>query len=192
MSDWPVTTLGEVAALTIGRTPPRGEPKWWTTSLERPFCTIADMGPMTVLPQREGVTALAEAQGKAKRFAAGTLMMSFKLSIGKVGFAAVDLFPNEAIVGIEVEHGALDERYLAHYLASQDLTRAAGEAVKGKTLNSTSLRAIHVVIPPADVQAQVVRKVDAMYELAEALRAEADGLDVVRTLTIRDLLAGHA
>ncbi|WP_159899939.1 restriction endonuclease subunit S [Ornithinibacter aureus] len=188
MSEWETATLGSIANLTIGRTPPRGEAQWWTTDLERPFCTIADMGPMSVRPTREGVTEHAEQAGKAKRFPAGTLMMSFKLSIGKVGFAAVDVFPNEAIVGIDVHDPRVDVRYLAHFLGSQDLTRAAGEAVKGKTLNGTTLRAIVVSIPPMDVQRALVAAIDQMDQLRDALYAEAASLTCVKSRTIRDVL----
>ena len=190
MSDWETATLGSIADLTIGRTPPRGEPHWWTADLERPFCTIADMGPMSVRPIREGVTERAERAGKAKRFPAGSLMMSFKLSIGKVGFAAVDVFPNEAIVGIDVRDPRVDVRYLAHFLGSQDLTRAAGEAVKGKTLNGTTLRAIRVAIPPLEVQRALVVAIDQIDQVCDALHDEADALQQVKSRTIRDVLNG--
>lgn len=56
--EWAQSTLGEVADLTIGRTPPRGESRFWTDDLTRPFCTIADMpeGGGWFTPGREGVT----------------------------------------------------------------------------------------------------------------------------------------
>lgn len=96
---WRETTLGEVATRTIGRTPPRNDPSMWSTDTERPFVTIADLGPNRSVTAREGVSELAEARGYAKRFPAGSLLLSFKLSIGRVGVADRDVFTNEAIVG---------------------------------------------------------------------------------------------
>ncbi len=123
MPDWAKKTLGEVAEITIGKTPPRKDPRYWTSDLERPFCTIADMDGRLIDPKREGVTALAESEGKAKRFPAGALLMSFKLTIGRIGFAAQDIFPNEAIAWLCTKSPNLDERFLALWLAS--ILRAA-------------------------------------------------------------------
>jgi len=147
--------LGDLAELRIGRTPPRKEPRYWTEDLDRPFCTIADMTGQAVDPMREGVTEAAEIEGKAKRVPAGSLLMSFKLTIGKVGFATRDLFPNEAIVWIEPKGSAVSSHYLAAYLESFDYDALTGAAVKGKTLNLKSMRGIPVTVPTSDDQAQL-------------------------------------
>ena len=58
--------LGEIVDISIGRTPPRGDERYWTPELVRPFCTIADMnGGRLVSPTREGVTEAAELKRKA-------------------------------------------------------------------------------------------------------------------------------
>ncbi|MGI8757481.1 MAG: restriction endonuclease subunit S [Acidimicrobiales bacterium] len=170
---WPTTTLGEVAALSVGRTPPRKDARYWTTDLDRPFCTIADMDALQVNPKREGVTALAEKEGKARRVPAGSLLMSFKLTIGRVGFASRDLFPNEAIVWIQ-PNLVLDNRFLAIWLGHHDLTAGSGRAVKGNTLNSESLRAIPVALPPLDEQRRIVDLIDALDEQMASLVGVVD------------------
>jgi hypothetical protein len=94
--------LGEIADISIGRTPSRSDPSYWTTDLERPFCSIADIGPGRLIsPSREGVTKKAVAEGKAKRVPARSLLMSFKLTIGRTGITATDVYPNEAIAWIK-------------------------------------------------------------------------------------------
>ena len=69
--------LGEIAELRIGKTPPRKEKQYWTEDLSRPFCTIKDMQSKWISPKVEGVTKLAEDEGKARRIPAGSLVMSF-------------------------------------------------------------------------------------------------------------------
>lgn len=174
MSGWYETTLGEIAEIKIGRTPPRKEARYWTNRLDRPFCTIADMEGRAVNPRREGVTEAAEAEGKAKRFPAGALLMSFKLSIGRIGFAARDVFPNEAIAWLRPTIADLDARYLALWLEGQDLTPGAGRAVKGNTLNRESLRAIAVCHPAPPEQRRIIDAMDALDGQVEALEHEAD------------------
>lgn len=180
---WRNTTLAEVSTIQIGRTPPRNNPSYWTTDLARPFCTIADLADPIVRPAREGVTEAAEVEGKAKRVPAGSLLLSFKLTIGRVGVAAVDVFPNEAIAWIEPTTPALDKRYLALWLESADLTTGAGRAVKGQTLNSGSLRAIPVAVPPLADQRRIVDLVAAIDAAATAANHEAAvGRAAYRTL----------
>lgn len=152
---WAQVTLGEIASITIGRTPPRNDSRYWTTSLERPFCTIADLTSHTV-PTREGVTDLAEKEGKARRAPQGSLLFSFKLTIGRVGFAGVDLFPNEAIAIINPLADEIDKRYLGLALEMQDWATAGARAVKGNTLNRQSLEAIPIPLPPLSEQRRIV------------------------------------
>lgn len=174
MSDeWLETTLGEVADITIGKTPPRNEPKYWTTALDYPFCTIADMTDLDIDPVREGVTEAAIVDKKAKRVPAGALLMSFKLSIGRIGFASRDIFPNEAIAWLNPKTDNIDKRYLGYWLSAQDLTTGSGRAVKGSTLNGPSLRAIEVRMPPLPIQRRIVDLLTHVDAHIANLQAEA-------------------
>lgn len=166
MALWTQTALGELVDITIGRTPPRAKPEYWTEDLDRPFCSIADMTSWQVEPRREGVSEQAEAEGKAKRVPKGALMMSFKLTIGRVGFAATDLFPNEAIAWLRVKSPAdVDAEYLAHYLSAFDYAALAGRAAKGQTLNSKSLAAVPIALPPVKEQSALAQAMARFIDL---------------------------
>ncbi|WP_087100477.1 restriction endonuclease subunit S [Nocardiopsis sp. JB363] len=182
MSEWEQTTLGAIADLSIGRTPDRKNPDYWTTDTTYPFCTIADMPERswTVNPTREGVTSAAITDGKAKLAPAGSLLMSFKLTIGRVGFAERDVYPNEAIVRIDPrDRSTVYDRYLAAWLESHDLMENAPRAVKGKTLNSKSLALISVVLPPLLAQEQIVEVIGTVEDQITALDTEAAALEGV-------------
>ena len=189
--DWRFARLGDVSTLQIGRTPPRGEAKYWSTDLERPFCTIADMYGRHCRPVREGVTELAEQEGKAKRMSAGTLLMSFKLTIGRVAFADCDLFPNEAIVSILPDRRVVTAEFLYYFLGSQDLTRESGQAVKGKTLNGASLRSIEVVLPSLEEQQEIVNLMDAVERQIESVDSQRDAALKLRSGVLSELLSGE-
>ena len=187
--DWVETTLGDCCTITIGRTPPRGDSRYWTQDLTRPFCTIADMNGDMVTPSREGVTELAEAEGKAKRFPAGSLLMSFKLTIGRMGFAACDVFPNEAIAWLDVQDPTLDVRFLSLWLASQDLSTGSGRAVKGNTLNSSSMNAITVPVPPLPVQRRIVDLMAHLDKQIAGMDVEVSTLESLRRQLLASLLS---
>lgn len=187
---WDRTTLGEIASLSIGRTPPRKQARYWTKQLHRPFCTIADMTSAHVDPTNEGVTAAAEEEGKAKRVPAGALLLSFKLTIGRVGFAARDLFPNEAIAWVCPE-GRVSERFLAVWLSYIDIESEAVRAVKGNTLNSQSLRALPVLVPPEADQRRIVDLIGVVDTYIEGAREVATtGLNL-RSALVHELLSGE-
>lgn len=189
--DWKFARLGDVSTLQIGRTPPRSEEKYWSTELERPFCTIADMNGRHCRPVREGVTELAEQEGKAKRMSAGTLLMSFKLTIGRVAFADCDLFPNEAIVSILPDRRAVTAEFLYYFLGSQDLTRESGQAVKGKTLNGASLRSIEVILPSLEEQREIINLIDAVERQIESVDSQRDAALKFRSGVLSELLSGE-
>jgi len=163
---WRETTLREVATRTIGRTPPRNDPSMWATSTERPFVTIADLGLNRTVTAREGVSELAEASGHAKRFPAGSLLLSFKLSIGRVGVADRDVFTNEAIARLAPVDGVLRD-FLAIALENVNWEELGGRAVKGKTMNKSSLDAVDDAVDAAEAE---VRETEALVEATRDLR----------------------
>ncbi len=187
---WRETTLREVATRTIGRTPPRNDPSMWATSTERPFVTIADLGPNRTVTAREGVSELAEASGHAKRFPAGSLLLSFKLSIGRVGVADRDVFTNEAIARLAPVDGVLRD-FLAIALENVNWEELGGRAVKGKTMNKSSLDAVPITLPPLDEQRRIVDLIAAVDDAVDAAEAEADTAKTARDEMLTAMLAAR-
>lgn len=192
---WRETTLGEVASRVIGRTPKRRESRYWTNDLSLPFFTIADMQDRRVTTGREGVTQQAVEEGQAKRVPAGSLLLSFKLSIGKVVITDRDVFPNEAIAWIRPT-ADVNRDYLALALESVKWNDLGGRAVKGKTMNSASLDAVPLVLPPLDEQRRIVDLIgalDRVIALHAVLNGRAAGghLHQLRSNLLTALLSGE-
>ncbi|WP_193763004.1 restriction endonuclease subunit S [Micrococcus sp. FDAARGOS_333] len=164
---WVETTLGQVATRVVGRTPSRKIANYWTADTTYPFFTIADMSHRHVTAGREGVTEQAIADGQAKRVPAGSLLLSFKLTIGKVVITDREVYPNEAIAWIRPNATVLQD-FLALALENVNWDRLGGQAVKGKTLNKTSLDAVELLLPPIEKQHRIV---DLMASLDDTLEA---------------------
>ena len=90
---WEVKRLGRICEIAMGRTPPRLNATLWGTGHK--WLSIADLKSKVVAESKEEITALAAADMNVIR--KGTLLMSFKLSIGRLCFAGRDLYTNEAI-----------------------------------------------------------------------------------------------
>lgn len=188
---WVHKTLGEVSELQMGRTPSRREPTYWTRDLDFPFCTIADMDSKFVDPKREGVTKLAIHDGKAKVAKGGTLLMSFKLTIGRMGFAARDIYPNEAIVMINANETEVLNDFLFLALGLMDLTEGSGRAVKGSTLNSGSIAAIALSIPPLTEQNRIIEILSLLDDMVNRARQALEQSSTLRSGLLSDLLSGE-
>ncbi len=148
-------------------------------------------GVAPVRPVREGVTEKAERERKAKRVPAGALLMSFKLTIGRTGIAAVDLFPNEAIAWIQPNDCSILQDYLRLYLPTINFDEYIGVAVKGKTLNKESLKALRVLVPPPEQQRRMIDLLAAVDAGLLAAREVDRRLVDIRRTVVRALSTGH-
>ena len=163
---WPVEPLGKLCDISIGRTPARANPAFWGPG--RKWVSISDMNEARqIVETKETITETAIRECRCRPVAAGTLLMSFKLSIGKLAFAGEELFTNEAIAALPIrDETKLDAVFLYHSLHVADLLRETDRAVMGKTLNKAKLQKIPIPVPPLDEQ----RRIAAILDKADAVR----------------------
>jgi type I restriction enzyme S subunit len=115
---------------------------------------------------------------RGKKVPAGTLIMSFKLTIGRVATLGIDACHNEAIIAVYPKEG-VDQRYLGYFLAQVDYDALQDRQVKGNTLNQEKLDRIEVTLPPLDEQLQIAAVLDL---LRRAIRLEEDALRATEQL----------
>jgi type I restriction enzyme S subunit len=160
-----------------------------------PWATIADLNDGILATTREGITNLAVEETRMVPVAPGTLLYSFKLTIGKMAVTSSPLYTNEAIAAlVPREPATLDSRFLRYALASIDGGAKATTAVKGRTLNLESLGKIPVPVVPRDRQMQIVADLDtrlAQFELARAaVRSEQEAIEALPAALLRRAFSG--
>ena len=94
--EWVSRRLGEVAKIAMGSTPSRNVPAYWGG--EHVWLSVSDLKGRAITESRERITHLAAVQMQA--VPTGTLLLGFKLSIGRVGFAGCSLDTNEVICSV--------------------------------------------------------------------------------------------
>ena len=167
---WQWVTLAQIADLRIGRTPNTKVPSYWEGG-DIPWVSIGDMPTSGVVKgTQRSITAKAveEVFRGQPPAPAGTLLMSFKLSIGKVAFLDHPAYFNEAIVSIQPPITEV-ARYLFFCLRAIDLEASTNAAIKGQTLNRAALESLLIPLPPLAEQHRIVAKVDRLMALCDEL-----------------------
>jgi type I restriction enzyme S subunit len=158
--------LGKLCDIRIGRTPARAKASYWGEG--NPWLSIADMKEKYVTRTKEEITDRAVKECNCTIVPQGTLLMSFKLSIGKMAIAGRDMFTNEAIAAFVPKNKDLDVEYL-YYALKHYSFGSLNVAAKGTTLNKASLALLSVPVPESiDDQ----RRIAALLSRAEGLIAQ--------------------
>lgn len=157
--------LGNIANIQIGKTPSRKVPSYWGKG--NYWVSIADMKGKVIVSTKEQITDLAVDKCNCKLIPKGTLLLSFKLSVGKVAFAGTDLYTNEAICGLKIiDTKKVFSDYLYYVLKSIRYT--GRNAAKGITLNKKSLHALDIPLPEdPDDQKRIAKVLSKAEELIQ-------------------------
>ena len=137
--------LSTILDISMGKTPARKQQKYWGKGHK--WVSIRDLKQKVITDTKEEITDLALKETGIKLVPKGTLLFSFKLTIGKMAFAGSDLYTNEAIAAFVIKNPKkIDYNYLYCALKSANLV-GSNQAAMGKTLNSKSLAAIEIPLP---------------------------------------------
>ena len=166
---WEWVRFKDLVDYSMGKTPPRKETEYWSDAT-LPWVSIADLvSDGTVTATKECVNHYAaEHTFKGKISKAGTLLMSFKLTVGKVSILGIDAFHNEAIISIYpfIDPDKITTMFLFATLPLLSQSGDTKSAIKGNTLNSDSLDALLIPLPPIMEQKRIF---DKLHELTTPL-----------------------
>ncbi|HHO8152562.1 TPA: restriction endonuclease subunit S [Pseudomonas aeruginosa] len=183
--EWEVKRLGDLCTLGIGRTPSRINDAYWGRGYK--WLSIADLKGKIIAESSEEITELAAKQ--IPLIKKGTLLMSFKLSIGRLAFAGCDLFTNEAICSFNELKANADWLYYA--LQRVDFSLYGKQAVKGFTLNKASLQLVEVAIPTMEEQTAIANILSDMDTELAALEVRRDKARHIKQGMMQELLTGR-
>ena len=98
--------------------------------------------------------------------------MSFKLTVGRTSILGMDAYHNEAIISIKTyadkDNNTRD--YLAYILPIIANSGDSKDAIKGKTLNSTSIYNLFIPLPPLAEQHRIVEKIEQLMKEIDKLK----------------------
>ncbi|WP_077532841.1 restriction endonuclease subunit S [Massiliimalia massiliensis] len=171
--------LDEIFNLQMGKTPSRNNADYWTEG-QYNWISIADLGTYQkyVEATKEKITESAVQESGIKSVPANTVIMSFKLSLGKTAITKESVYTNEAIMAfIPTGKYAVLPDYFYHLFSAKDWSKETNRAVMGTTLNKATLGAVSIVVPPLDEQREIAAVLDKISDLIAKRRQQLDKLD---------------
>lgn len=166
---WHVRKLTHAISYQVGFTPESGNAEYYGDDYL--WANISDLGPKVLANTSKGITEEAIVKYKKRPAKKGSLLYSFKLSVGQVSFAGQDMFTNEAIASFGgSEHVDLSYFY---FLAPIAIIQNASENIYGaKILNQEAIGAAKILVPPMEEQRKIAEFLDYKTAQFDALIAK--------------------
>ena len=162
---WTWVRFGQYVKMSIGKTPPRGETKYWANGLY-PWISISDMSDYGLVKTTKETVSECAKSLFGEMSPVGTLIMSFKLTVGRTSLLNISAYHNEAIISIYpfVDEDYRARNYLFHILPIISNLGDYKDAIKGKTLNSKSLNNLLLPLPPLYEQGRIVAMIEQLFD----------------------------
>lgn len=151
--DWERVMLKDAFDLQMGKTPARADHSLWESE-DHKWVSIADMSTYGKYTgeTKEFLSDKAVKKTGIKIVPENTVIMSFKLTIGRTAITSEDIYTNEAIMAFIPKRDLYDLDYLRFALQYYDWMSGVQNAVKGATLNKAIMGETEFVVPPMAVQ----------------------------------------
>ena len=170
--------LSQAFDLQMGKTPSRNIAEYWDGNHK--WVSIADIGNAGkyISATKECITDDGVSGSGIKIVPKGTVIMSFKLSIGKTTITSEDMYTNEAIMAF-IDKGIypVDPNYLYHLCCGTDWTAGTNKAVMGLTLNKATLSEKMINLPSVEEQKDIAEKLDEVDSLINIQQRQLAKLD---------------
>ncbi|MDD2669854.1 MULTISPECIES: restriction endonuclease subunit S [Zoogloea] len=185
-------TLAEVG---IGKTPPRKEPQWFTEGEgDWRWVSIKDMGASGVFQQRssEFLTAEAVSRFNVRVVPDRTVLLSFKLTIGRVAISDGPMVTNEAIAHFKLpSDAAISSEYLYLYLKGFDYSTLGSTSSIADAVNSKTIREMPIMVADRDLIARFSKSISPLFEEMRNRQNEIASLGATRVALLPKLLSGE-
>ncbi|MBR3229827.1 MAG: restriction endonuclease subunit S [Bacilli bacterium] len=167
-SNWSWIKFDDLVEFSIGKTPARADLSFW--GKDYPWVSISDMVDDGYISETKEYVSNKAFNDifKGKISKKGTLIMSFKLTVGRCSILNIDAFHNEGIISIYPYYDSdVLKKYLMKILPFMTKYGDTKGAIKGNTLNSKSLKELLIPLPPIEEQERIVDKIEKLLPLLE-------------------------
>lgn len=185
--------IDEYFDITIGKTPPRKEKEWFSKNpIDCVWISISDMGSCGtfITDSSEYLTRTAVDKHNVKVVPDNTVILSFKLTVGRIAITVGKTTTNEAIAHFNTSKDNITE-YLYCYLKSFDFDSLGSTSSIGTAVNSKTIKAMEFVNPEEKELQEFCDIVRPMFEQIKKNQFENQYLEMLRDSLLPKLMSGE-
>ena len=190
---WKVGRADDFYQINIGKTPPRKEHKWFSTNpADKIWVSIANMGNSGIFisDSSEYLTKEAVDRHNIIMVPRNTILLSFKLTVGRVAIADKELTTNEAIARFILSDDKYME-YLYLYLKNFDYNSLGSTSSIATAVNSKTIKGIQMLQPSDKIIDAFHIQVNPIFEKIRSLTKENSRLSLLRDTLLPRLMSGE-
>ena len=192
---WRSAAMEDVSIVGIGKTPPRKEQHWFSEdSNDVRWVSIRDMGICGTYASTTNEFLTAEAVDKfnVRRVPDNTVLMSFKMTIGRVAITDGEMTTNEAIAHFRLDPASqLSTEFIYLHLRQFDFSRLSSTSSIADAVNSKTVRQIPILVPSREVATAFQEKIGVVFEMLKSNEQQAQTLATLRDTLLPRLISGQ-
>ena len=192
---WEYKPADKLFDIGIGKTPPRKETEWFSTNPDdMQWISIKDMGNSGVFitESSEFLTNQAVDKFNIRKIPENTVLLSFKLTIGRVSITTSKTTTNEAIAHFKItDKSFLTTEYLYLFFQQFDFNSLGSTSSIATAVNSKTIKGIEILIPNEELIKAFKMKISNIFAQIKNLTIENKNLVETRDLLLPKLLNGE-
>lgn len=192
---WEIKSLGDISVVGIGKTPPRKEPEWFSENpIDVKWVSIRDMGASGcfIANTNECLTMNAVERFNVRLVPNHTVLMSFKLTVGRIAISDGEMTTNEAIAHFKLsENSRLPTEYIYLYLKQFNFDSLSSTSSIADAVNSKTVKNIPIIVPPIEIVTAFQDKVAIIFQKIKLTGQKAQTLKTLRDAMLPRLISGQ-
>lgn len=193
--DWEEVPLKKVVDIAIGRTPPRQEHQWFSDSVtDLKWISIKDLGNdgVYIFKTSEYLTKDAVMEFNIPLIPKDTVVLSFKMTLGRVAITTQEMLSNEAIAHFKFNAKTpFTKEYLFLYLKTYKWELLGSTSSIVTAINSSMIKEMEIAIPDDETMNKFKNSTEVMFNKIKSNQKQIQILEKLRDNLLPKLMSGE-
>ena len=193
--EWEEKPLGKITNIAIGRTPPRKEDEWFSTDFKDvKWISIKDLGNdgVFIFKTSEYLTQEAVERFNVPVIPKDTVVLSFKMTVGRVAITTETMLSNEPIAHFKFhDKTPISKEYLYLFLKTFPYDSLGSTSSIVTAINSAMIKEMMVLIPDEKIMKEFSSIVEPQFEKIRQNQQQIQTLENLRDTLLPKLLSGE-
>jgi len=192
---WEEVSLGEIFDIGIGRTPPRKESQWFSVNQQDiRWISVKDLGSIDtyILNSSEFLKEEAVKEFNIPIIPDNTVVLSFKLTVGRIGITIGEMVSNEAIAHFKPKPDSkISSNYIYLFLKNLDYSTFGSTSSIAEAINSKIIKEIKIHVPDDELITSFQSLINPVFQKIRLNTLEIQTLEKLRDILLPKLMSGE-